>query len=144
MTTGEQPHVYNGGLVIDQRVKTYMEEHPKVNYHDALRALLREKKAEERALRQEFDRRVEHEINSGYKDYDFAAERVLRSDPKNMAMAYADVTDQAGLAQRVGEVMSAAKKAAALAKIPLSRCRSANLGRTARHVAKNRGRLAQS
>jgi hypothetical protein len=37
-----------------------------------------------------------------------------------MAMAYADATDQAELAQKVGEVMSAAKKAAGVAKIPLS------------------------
>jgi hypothetical protein len=37
-----------------------------------------------------------------------------------MAMAYADATDQAGLAQRVGEVMAAGKKAATAAKISLS------------------------
>ena len=37
-----------------------------------------------------------------------------------MAIAYADATDQAGLARRVGEVMSAAKKASAAAKISLS------------------------
>ena len=81
-------------------------------------ALLREEKAEEQEIRQEFDRRVEHQVNSGFKSYALAAERVLRSDP-NMAMAYADATDQTALARRVGEVMNAAKKAAGVAKIPL-------------------------
>ena len=37
-----------------------------------------------------------------------------------MAMAYADATDQAGLAQRVGEVMREAKKASAVARISMS------------------------
>ena len=51
---------------------------------------------------------------------DLAAQRVLLSDPKNMAMAYADATDQAGLAKRVGEVMREAKKASAVARISMS------------------------
>jgi hypothetical protein len=81
--------------------------------------LIRKEETEVRELRQEFDRRVEHEVDIGFKSYVLAAERVLRSDPRNMAMAYADATDQAGLAQRVGEVMAAGKKAATAAKISL-------------------------
>ena len=97
-----------------------MGTHPGTSYRQALERLIRKEETEERELRQEFDRRVEHQIDTGFKSYDLAAERVLRSDPKNMAMAYADATDQAGLARRVGEVMAAAKKAATAGKIPLS------------------------
>lgn len=96
-----------------------MEEHPKVSYREALRALLHAEADQEQSAREEFARRVEHQVDIGFKSYDLAAERVLRSDPRNMAMAYADATDQAAVAQRVGEVINSAKKAAGVAQISL-------------------------
>ena len=101
--------------------------------------------AAEQEARQEFDRRVEREMGAGSKNYSLAeaAERVLRRDP-NMAMPYADATDQGALAQRVGEVMNAAKKAAGASQYFIAGCRSSNLGRTASSSAKDRRRLDRS
>jgi hypothetical protein len=59
-----------------------------------------------------------NEVDSGI-EYGLAAEKVLRRDPKVMAYAYADATDQSALAQRVGELMVGAKRASTAAKIPL-------------------------
>ena len=113
-------NIYVEEKIIDERVRSYREADPTASYMDEMRLLLRQEKAEERETRQEFSRRFEREMGAGSKNYSLAeaAKRVPRRDPR-MAMAYADATDQAGLAQRVGEVMSAAKKAAGMAKIPL-------------------------
>ena len=54
--------IYDNGVVIDQRVKTYMEEHPKVSYREALRALLHAEADQEQEAREVFARRVEHQL----------------------------------------------------------------------------------
>ena len=112
-------NIYDDGLVIDQRVKTYMGGHPGTTYRQALTALVHEDQAAERGARAEFDRRVEHEVNAGY-DYDLAAEKVLRRDPQVMSYGYAESTGQSAISDRAGEVMAAAKKASSAAGISMS------------------------
>src|SRR5262245_55723798 len=107
---------YDDGLVIDQRARNYMADHPGVSYRQALTALIAEDEDHERERRAEFNRRVDaYQGEFKTKNYSDAAELVAKHDA-NMVAAYAEATD---LPVSTGEVISAAKRAAGVARVSL-------------------------
>jgi hypothetical protein len=106
---------YDTGVAVDQMAKEYMRDHGST-YRQALSALIKLEEAQEQEARAEFDRRV-----SAYQDefnitsYNRAAEMVAQHDP-NMVAAYAEATD---LPVSIGEIVSAAKRAAGVARVSL-------------------------
>src|SRR5262245_31681332 len=106
---------YDTGVAVDQMAKEYMRDHGGT-YRKALSALIKLEEAQEQEARAEFDRRVPaYQDEFHMRSYNRAAELVARHDV-NMVAAYAEAT---GLPVSIGEVVSAAKRAAGVARVSL-------------------------
>ena len=106
---------YDTGVAVDQMANEYMRDHGGT-YREALSALIKLEEAQEREARAEFDRRVSaYQDEFNIRSYKRAAELVAKHDP-NMVAAYAEATD---LPVSIGEVISAAKRAAGAARVSL-------------------------